>query len=167
MTEKNGEEWRTDTFLQRLVEEVSLRDFQKPFRHKARYNPRLRSTGGRYLVKDHSIEINPKQFEHYGLEEVLFIIRHELCHYHLHLEGKGYRHRDRDFKELLVCVGGKRYCRTLPSKRGLPVRYILQCKRCGTEYPRKRRINPAVYRCGRCGGGLTLITLSRENGYNG
>ena len=29
------------------------------------------------------------------MEELIGIIKHELCHYHLHLEGKGYQHRDR------------------------------------------------------------------------
>ena len=40
------------------------------------------------------------------MEELIGIIKHELCHYHLHLEGKGYQHRDKDFKELLKKVGG-------------------------------------------------------------
>ena len=35
------------------------------------------------------------------LRELEGIIRHELCHYHLHIEGKGYKHRDKDFKDLL------------------------------------------------------------------
>lgn len=34
------------------------------------------------------------------------IIKHELCHYHLHLRGMGYKHRDADFKTLLAQVGG-------------------------------------------------------------
>ncbi len=37
------------------------------------------------------------------------IIKHELTHYHLHLLGLGYRHRDRNFKILLKKVGGSRY----------------------------------------------------------
>lgn len=104
----------TNQSLQQWVETVSLRDFGKPFRHQARYNGRLKSTGGRYLLASHHIEINPKQLRAFGEEEVERIIKHELCHYHLHLEGRGYRHRDREFKELLQAVGGSRYCRSLP-----------------------------------------------------
>ena len=35
------------------------------------------------------------------MDELISIIKHELCHYHLHQEGKGYKHRDQDFKDLL------------------------------------------------------------------
>ncbi|CCQ96345.1 Protein SprT-like [[Clostridium] ultunense Esp] len=162
------EGWRGDDFLQHWVEEISLQDFQKPFLHKVRYNPRLRTTGGRYLLKDHSIEINPKQYEVNGRDEVLRIIRHELCHYHLHLEGKGFRHRDRDFKELLAKVGGTRFCQRIDKRKSpWPIRYLFRCLGCGMEYPRKRRMNPAFYRCGKCGGGLTLIPLSFKKEYNG
>ena len=48
------------------------------------------------------------------MEELIRIIKHELCHYHLHLEGKGYKHRDQDFKELLQKVGASRFCSPLP-----------------------------------------------------
>ncbi len=54
-------------------------------RHCAYFNKRLRTTGGRYLLKSHDIEINSKQYEHYGEDAVVKIILHELCHYHLHL----------------------------------------------------------------------------------
>ena len=53
------------------------------------------------MLQTHHIQINPKSFEIYGIEELEGIIRHELCHYHLHIEGKGYKHRDKDFKDLL------------------------------------------------------------------
>ena len=96
--------------LQRWIEQISIRDFGKPFRHQARWNARLSTTGGRYLLRSHHIEINPKQLEVNGAEEVEKIIKHELCHYHLHLEGKGYQHRDADFKQLLAQVGGSRLC---------------------------------------------------------
>lgn len=84
--------------LQELVRRLSLKSFQRPFLHQAYFNARLRSTGGRYLLQSHNIEINPKAYELYGLEEVQGIILHELCHYHLHIEGKGYQHRDKDLE---------------------------------------------------------------------
>lgn len=87
--------------LQKLVEEISLKDFKKAFRHVATFNPRLRTTGGRYLLRSHNIEINKKYLDERGVGEMIGIIKHELCHYHLHLEKKGYQHRDADFKQLL------------------------------------------------------------------
>ena len=75
--------------LQSLVEKISVESFGKPFRHIASFNPRLRSTGGRYLLGTHNIEINKKYYEQLGVKELVGIIKHELCHYHLHLEGRG------------------------------------------------------------------------------
>lgn len=152
----------TNEQLQEWVEQISLRAFGVPFRHQASFNSRLRTTGGRYFMKTHDIEINPAQLTAYGQEEVERIIKHELCHYHLHLSGRGYRHRDADFKALLKKVGGSRYCHSLPGskqRKTLPHRYKLVCVACGMEYLRKRRVDPNRYRCGKCAGRLRLHTL--------
>ena len=87
--------------------------FKKTFIHYAYFNPRLRTTGGRYLLRSHDIEINKKYYDERGIEELIGIIKHELCHYHLHLEKKGYQHRDADFKKLLKKVGAPRFCTPL------------------------------------------------------
>lgn len=148
--------------LQSWVERVSIEHFDLPFRHQAVFNPRLRATGGRYFLKSHHIEINPHQMTAYGRAEVESIIKHELCHYHLHLSGKGYKHRDEDFKRLLAKVGGSRHCRPLPGRenaRPLPFRYKLLCHNCGQQYLRKRKLDPARYRCGKCSGCLQLLSL--------
>lgn len=145
--------------LQVWVEEISIRSFGIPFRHQATFNRRLKTTGGRYFMKSHDIEINPGQLESYGVEEVEKIIKHELCHYHLHIAGRGYRHRDPEFKALLAKVKGSRYCQALPGskKRGpMPFRYKLICTSCGMEYARKRKVDIKRYRCGQCRGNLKL-----------
>lgn len=49
-----------DQALQRLVEKISSEDFGRKFKHRAFFNGRLRTTGGRYRLQDHDIEINPK-----------------------------------------------------------------------------------------------------------
>jgi SprT-like protein len=150
----------TDEQLQQWVEAISLRDFGMPFRHRATFNRRLSSTGGRYLTRTHHIEISARQYEVFGAEEVEKIIKHELCHYHLHLMNKGYRHRDADFRQLLKQVGGSRYCRALPGlRRTMPYRYALVCVDCRTEYLRKRKTDPRRYVCGRCRGRLRLYRL--------
>lgn len=146
-----------DVMLQAWVEEVSLTSFGRPFRHRATFNSRLRSTGGRYFIKSHNIEISPHQLAINGKEETEAIIKHELCHYHLHLLGRGYKHGDNDFKRLLVQVGATRHCRALPgARRSLPVKYLLVCQSCEMTYPRKRRTDPRKYACGRCRGKLKL-----------
>ncbi|QDI92480.1 SprT family protein [Salicibibacter halophilus] len=144
-----------DEQLQRFTEALSIRYFQKPFRHQIRFNSRLRTTGGRYMLRSHAIEINPKHEEHFGQEELEAIIKHELCHYHLHIEGKGYQHKDKDFKRLLQKVGGSRHCQTIPGMRKtLPVKYHYRCKDCGHVYPRKRAMDTKRYVCGVCQGSL-------------
>ncbi|WP_068615408.1 SprT family protein [Paenibacillus tuaregi] len=149
----------TNQELQDWVERISLASFGVPFRHKASFNSRLKTTGGRYFMRTHDIEINPHQLEAFGPEEVEKIIKHELCHYHLHLAGRGYQHKDADFKMLLRQVDGSRYCQSLPGNSGrrtLPYRYKLVCTQCEMEYFRKRKVDPKRYRCGRCSGSLKM-----------
>lgn len=102
--------------LQKLTENISETYFKKPFRHQALFNDRLKTTGGRYLLTSHNIELNRKYLIEHGREELIGIIKHELCHYHLHLEGKGYKHRDRDFRVLLQQVNAPRFCTPLKKK---------------------------------------------------
>lgn len=145
--------------LQKLVAEISMEWFGQPFRHQARFNPRLRTTGGRYLLKSHDIELNPKQLDYYGYEAMVAIIKHELCHYHLHLAGRGYQHRDREFKALLARVDGSRHCQTIPGTRNQSrTSHHYRCKNCGEVYDRKRRIDTRRLVCGKCHGFLQKIT---------
>ena len=143
--------------LQMLVENISLQTFHLPFRHQAYFNTRLRTTGGRYHLQDHDIDINPRVYRLYGRQELIGVIKHELCHYHLHLLGKGYQHRDQDFKSWLEASGATRYVKDLRSsreKQRLAPKYVYICQKCGKTYLRKRRINTARYVCGECGGKL-------------
>ena len=151
--------------LQRWVEDISLQSFGVPFKHKALFNTRLRSTGGRYFTKSHNIEISALHYENFGPGEIEQIIKHELCHYHLHLAKRGYQHRDPEFKSLLKQVGGSRYCSKLAVERARePYRYKLLCTSCGMEYLRKRKADPRKYLCGRCKGKLILKVLDTSMG---
>ncbi|WP_040225197.1 SprT family protein [Bhargavaea cecembensis] len=141
-----------DRELQQLTEQISAESFGRPFRHKVYFNPRLRTTGGRYRLSDHDIEINPEAYRKHGLDEVIGIIKHELCHYHLHLEGKGYRHRDRDFRELLEATGAPRHCSQIREPASRKTRHEYRCTDCGAVFTRKIRMDTSRYRCGRCHG---------------
>lgn len=145
-----------DKELQQLVEHISLTEFGKKFYHKAYFNHRLRTTGGRYLLQSHHIEINPKYYVEYGLDELVGIIKHELCHYHLHIEGKGYQHKDRDFKELLKKVNAPRFCKPLKQKTTKRKQYIYCCNDCSQVFIRYRKMNTKRYVCGKCRGKIYL-----------
>ncbi|MBN6187699.1 SprT family protein [Aneurinibacillus sp. BA2021] len=153
----------TDRQLQQLVEQISTEYFQRPFTHRAHFNSRLKTTGGRYVLRTHNIELNPKHYETYGMEELIGIIKHELCHYHLHLTGRGYKHRDADFKQLLARVGGSRYCQSVAPPKKETYRYKLTCMDCGTTYLRKRRMNTNKYVCGKCRGRLKLQEVEEKH----
>lgn len=139
--------------LQQLIEDVSLNIFGKPFLHIARFNGRLRTTGGRYMLSDHSIEINPLVLDMHGTGELIGVIKHELCHYHLHIEGRGYRHRDVDFRELLKQTSSPRFCKPLAERKQKSlIFHLYKCMACDLEYKRRRRMDVRKYRCGKCAG---------------
>lgn len=140
--------------LHNLVHHVSNKYFGKPFLDKVVFNQRLRTTGGRYIPGERRIELNPKYMHEMDMDEVVGIIKHELCHYHLHIEGKGYKHGDNDFKELLKKTGSPRHCKILPSMENRE-KHIYVCNRCNRVYKRIRRINLTKYRCGKCKGKLS------------
>ena len=138
--------------LQNLTEEISRTSFHREFTHKITYNRRLRSSGGRYLLQTGNIEINPLVEQELGLEALIGVIKHELCHYHLHQTGGGYRHRDADFKRLLHQVGGSRFVERMKEPN-----FIYECTACHHRYPRMRKMNTNRYVCGKCRGKLILL----------
>lgn len=142
----------TNEELQALTEKLSMERFGRPFAHQVFFNSRLRTTGGRYHLRDHHIDINPKMAA--ADPQVLTgVILHELCHYHLHLTGRDYHHRSRDFKVLLQRVGGSRFAPAVGTIKG----WEYQCQGCGVKIFRQRRFNVRLYRCARCGGRLRLL----------
>lgn len=138
--------------LQQLTEEISRTSFHREFTHKITYNRRLRSSGGRYLLKSGNIEMNPLVEQELGIEALIGVIKHELCHYHLHQTGGGYRHRDADFKRLLHQVGGSRFVERMKEPN-----FIYECTACHHRYPRMRKMNTNRYVCGKCRGKLILL----------
>ncbi len=147
----------TDNELQKLVTDISLTTFHQPFKHRAFFNNRLRTTGGRYQLQSHDIDINPRMLTEHDMTTLIGVVKHELCHYHLHLHHLGYQHRDRDFKKLLSQVGGLRYAPAGPKTRRKKTILTYQCQDCGLVFQRQRHINLQKYRCGRCRGKLHLI----------
>ena len=143
--------------LQEIVQKISMDSFNKPFKHHASFNSRLRTTGGRYHLQTHDLDFNPRIFSAFDQDVIEGIIKHELCHYHLHIERKGYRHADVDFKELLVQVGGMRYTPSLERKEGTMERWEYECKGCKSKVYRKRRFNLKRYLCSKCNNHFKMI----------
>lgn len=133
------------------VKEVSRQDFGIEFQHTASWNSRLQTTGGRFFPEDGHLDFNPKFCKKGEAGTFRKIVRHELCHYHLYYAGKGYRHGDKDFKDLLLQVNGVRYA---PSIQSNTFYHYYQCESCGQVYQRKRRMNTKKYACGNCHGKL-------------
>lgn len=146
--------------LQELVEDISLRFFKAPFLHKASFNSRLKTTGGRYHLASHALDFNPKILERYDREELVRVVKHELCHYHLHINQMGYRHRDRAFKELLAMTGGSRFVQPLTDPK-IDTLHFYQCTNCQEKIVRKRRIDTTKYVCGKCRG--RLVAFEKES----
>ncbi|WP_162012892.1 SprT family protein [Streptococcus sp. S784/96/1] len=147
--------------LIKYVQQVSRDDFGWDFHHTAHWNNRLQTTGGRFFPKDGHLDFNPKLYVEHGLDVFRKIVRHELCHYHLYFQKKGYKHGDQDFKNLLAKVDGLRYAPPTQSAQKA-YRYHYECKACGQEYWRKRRIDLSKYRCGKCQGRLEASRSSQE-----
>ena len=142
--------------LQTFVQSISDTYFNQPFEHQATFNHRLRTTGGRYHLETHHLDFNPKILEIFGEEVLTGIIKHELCHYHLHLAGKGYRHADMDFKELLHKVQGLRYTPSIESQQEKVTRWLYTCQGCKMQIYRKRRFNAQKFVCAHCKGVFRL-----------
>ncbi|MBU5595718.1 SprT family protein [Amphibacillus sp. MSJ-3] len=147
-----------DIQLQRLVSDLSKQFFQKSFKDQAVFNSRLRTTGGRYLPDKRTIEINPKYLAELGMDEMVGIIKHELCHYHLHITGKPFGHGDKAFKTLLKETNSPRHCQPLPSEVDkLSLVYKYKCQSCGQLYKRRRKVNINRYSCGHCKGKISPV----------
>ncbi len=140
----------TEYELQTLVMEISKKYFGRSFDHNASFNTRLRTTGGRYLLASHNLEFNLKMA---NLPEFEGIIKHELTHYHLHIQKRGYQHKDLDFKRLLAQVGGSRFAPSLKREQKI---WLYRCEN-EHNIMRKRRVQEGNYRCGLCGGGIHFV----------
>ncbi|MBN8237115.1 SprT family protein [Halobacillus kuroshimensis] len=143
----------TQQQLEAWTDELSRKYFDKPFVDDVYFNSRLRTTGGRYIPSKRTIEINPKYIVELDGAELEGIIKHELCHYHLHIEGKGFGHGDPEFKDLLHKTDSPRFCAQLPSEKKKGFHHY-ECVQCGQTYQRKRKVDTKKYHCGKCKGRL-------------
>jgi len=149
--------------LQKFVENVSIQSFHKPFKHEAHFNTRLRTTGGRYHAETHNLDFNSKILNEFGKDAFLGVVKHELCHYHLHLENKGFQHKDPDFKHLLKEVGGLRFTPSLKTKAKSLKLWVYECTGCLESIYRERRFNTEKFVCSHCQSKFQLLGRKKVN----
>ncbi|MGR3741281.1 SprT family protein [Companilactobacillus sp. DQM5] len=147
----------TDKELTDLVKEISSVYFGKEFENVAKFNARLKTTGGRFHLKDGHIDINPAVVEKYNENTLVGIIKHELVHYHLYYSGlRRHSHGSKEFKELLLRVGGLRYAPKFVESKKKKYK-IYECSSCGLRYKRIKKINTQKFVCGKCRGRLIFL----------
>lgn len=129
----------TDEELTELIKKVSQKYFGKPFVHKANFNSRLKTTGGRFHLKDRHIDINPRVYQIYGMPELVGVIKHELCHYHLYNAGLRYAPK---------LTTGKKMHKNI---------HLYECSKCHLKYQRVRKLDTSRYVCGKCHGKLKFV----------
>ena len=129
-------------------------------------NSRLRTTCGRFVYTQYvnkpstpkSVEINKYFLENNEPAVVLDVLRHELVHYALFMQGKPHRDGHPVFENELKRLGivsqdtiDKYNIKTRPAK----IR-IYECVDCGHKYKRQRALahGGKYHRCGYCKGKL-------------
>lgn len=154
----NNQQWiELNRNLFSLTEQVSKQFFNRPFNSTVEFNNRLRTAGGRCFVHEPNapLEIN---FKVSANQELLVgVIKHELCHHFLAIDGFEDTGHGAKFQAMLQQVGGlnsevatKLYKKSViakqPKKPAKKVRYFcLVCKRTfvggvgfdGTDCPNK------------------------------
>ena len=104
--------------------------------------------------------MNKKYLEQLGMDELMGIIKHELCHYHLHQEGRAISIEIRILKNYFIKVGGTEVLFTSSGNVGKKeeinriITYI--CIECKEVYKRKKKLDTNRYVCGHCSGKLIL-----------
>lgn len=110
-------------------------------RVRIEYSNRMTSAGS-YTPSGKIIKIGRKYHEIFP-EDVNDTLKHEMIHI-LHF------HHDKAFKLEAERIGASLRARTHPALQRQP-RYIYYCVKCGTKYPRQKRLRMAS--CGQCSKG--------------
>lgn len=150
--------------LYQLANSLSLQFWQKPLTIKVVWNTRLRSSAGRYIYSKagpQRIEVSYQEYIDYGLAEVVNILKHELCHFHLHQQNKAFQDGSVVFKQECQRVGAQL------TAKPRAVKYVqIFCSSCGQLLGYRQRIRKnLISSC--CGSSLmrgkeVLITSQGE-----
>lgn len=139
--------------LKRLANKLSLHFWGKPCQIPVAWNGRLRRTMGRFLFTEQSgkrtpLKIELSKYAAQWIDRDIFVavLLHELCHYHLFIQGQPYQDHHPVFEQELKRVGAISTQRVqLPQKA-----YKLYCQGCERYLGIRRRLNTSRYRSQCC-----------------
>src|SRR5213594_2667035 len=115
---------------------------------RVEWNPRLLTAAGRADFRQKLISLNPRLCD-YGEAEIDRTLRHELAHLLAQFRAGRRRVLPHGGEWRRAChdlgIADERRCHNLPfaAKRYSP-RFIYRCPNCRREFPRVRRVSPAV-----------------------
>jgi predicted SprT family Zn-dependent metalloprotease len=120
-----------------------------PLDYRIELNPNLRRLTGRITYGLKLIEISRWHYLHYGLDDALATLDHELLHLYLHTLGKPSGH-NLVFKRTAETLGIRVFHdNPYPRNRVSPHRYVYECPACRRMVFRKRRRDDGLA-CGVC-----------------
>lgn len=113
-------------------------DRRLPSDYRIAFNRGLRRLTGRITYGERLIEISHYHYRHYGYDDAVRTLEHEMLHLYLHLSGRPSGH-NRLFKELAHDLGIRVFHdNPYPKNREPRHRWLFQCPACGRMVFRKR-----------------------------
>ncbi|HEY7955217.1 MAG: SprT-like domain-containing protein [Polyangia bacterium] len=120
-----------------------------PARYRIQFNAHLRRLTGRITYAERLIEISLFHFRHYGFEDAVATLEHEMLHLYLHTLGLPSGHNAR-FKEMARTLEIRVFHNNpYPQNRSTRHRYLYECPSCRRMVFRKRRQDHGIA-CGVC-----------------
>jgi predicted SprT family Zn-dependent metalloprotease len=121
-----------------------------PADYRIAFNPLLRRLTGRITYGWRLIEISRFHFRHYGFDDAVQTLEHEMLHLYLHTLGKPSGHNGL-FKELARGLGIRVFhANPYPHNRATRHRYLYECPACRRMVFRKRPQERHAIACGVC-----------------
>ena len=121
-----------------------------PSDYRITFNPLLRRLTGRITYGWRLIEISLFHFRHYGYDDAVQTLEHEMLHLYLHTLGKPSGHNGL-FKEMARTLGIRVFhANPYPRNRATRHRYLYECPACRRMVFRKRHEERHAIACGVC-----------------
>jgi SprT-like protein len=141
--------------LQKLADKLSLHYWQRKCEVPVTWNGRLTRSMGRFLYSTkgkgrtpQGIELSKYAAQFINRDIFISVLLHELCHYHLFIQGKPFDDHHPVFEKELERVGAiSTNTVQIPQKS-----FQLYCSKCNKSIGIRKRLNTALYRSGCCKG---------------
>lgn len=135
--------------LAQLARTLSLKHWNKDCLIPVEWNGRLTASMGRFAYKVRGkeripikIEMSKHAAKFLDQETLSKVLLHELCHYHLFIQGRPFADHHPQFEKELERVGAISTNTVQVPQKG----YELSCSRCQKVVGKRRRINTKLYK---------------------